>query len=188
MNKAMFINVAGDDDDYRSPIDPLSVIDDIGPMEQLLFPFMNFTCSGMITSLTFMARSELNTDSSQLQNGVLTSWPVFSLWQRMPGSDFTQILNEVSIPVIGDIQEGVLVINITVPSIPFQSGYILGLRQQNIQQPNNYIRVLRQIGGYGLTLISGNQNNVDWPTGWRFPAVNFTKQQEMPYITIDTSM
>ena len=130
MNKAVFIN--GDDNDYRSPIDPLSVIDDIGPMEQLLFPFMNFTCSGMIlTRLTFMARRKLNADSSRL----LTSWPVFSLWQCMPGGDFTQmqhdiveLSHQISIPVISDVQEEVLVINITVPSIPFQSGYILGLR------------------------------------------------------------
>ena len=86
MNKAIFIN--GDDDDYRSPI--LSVIDEIGSTEQLLFPFMNFTCSGSMTRLIFVAHRahQLNPDGHQ--NNV-TSWPVFSLWHHtLSGGDFME--------------------------------------------------------------------------------------------------
>ena len=113
-----------------------------------------------------------------------------SMWMRRvgiipPGGAQIVSVQPASRSVTGDSQEEVLVINVTVPSIPFQPGYILGLRQYSMNnQPNqNNIKVLRQIGGYGLTLIS---DNLDWPR--RVPAVNFTEHQEMPYIAIDTSM
>ena len=72
VNKAMFIN--GNDNGHRSPI--LTAIDQIGPTEQLLFPFMNFTCSGGLTRLMFVA----NRHRESNQN-LVTSWPMFSLWQ-----------------------------------------------------------------------------------------------------------
>ena len=207
MNKAIFISDY--DDDYRSPI--LSAIDDIGPMEELLFPFLNFTCSGNITRLIFVAsmymymvarRAHQSLSPADSHQNNVTSFPLFSLWHQYRMDDDSTWMQRVGIippndaqlvsvqpastSVTGDSQEEVLMINITVSSIPFQPGYILGLRQYSMNtQPNQYkniiIKVLRQTVGYGLTL-----SYTDWPR--RVPAVNFAQRPEMPYIAIDTSM
>ena len=151
----MFIN--GDDDDYRSPI--LSAIDVIGPTEQLLFPFMNFTCSGSMTRLIFVARRahQLNPDSHQNN---ATSWPVFSLWhhtgdyfmERQPLGPMhpNQIVSiqPASRSMSGDSQEVFEVFMIDfMPPIQFEPGYILGLRQYSMSaQPNQCNRQgLRQL-------------------------------------------
>ena len=151
----MFIN--GDDDDYRSPI--LSAIDVIGPTEQLLFPFMNFTCSGSMTRLIFVARRahQLNPDSHQNN---ATSWPVFSLW-HLTGDDFMErqplgpmhpnqivSIQPASRSMSGDSQEVFEVFMIDfMPPIQFEPGYILGLRQYSMSaQPNQCNRQgLRQL-------------------------------------------
>ena len=188
----MFIN--GNDNGYRSPI--LSAIDEIGPTEQLLFPFMNFTCSGSMTRLIFVARRTHQLNPDRHQNNA-TSWPVFSLWHHT-GGDFierqplgpmhpNQIVSvqPASRSMSGDSQEvfEVLMINF-VPPIQFQPGYILGLRQYSMSaQPNQYnITALRQIGGYGLTLSCGDY--------MRCPTNNIigSGRQEIPYIAIETSM
>ena len=189
VNKAMFIN-----GDYTSPI--LSTIDDIGPMEQLLFPFMNFTCSGSITRLIFVARKyhELNTGSHQ---GSVASWPMFFLWHNMSG-DFMPIQplpqprrpDQISSDSADDsqLQEEVFAISFPSP-IQFDNGYALGLRQYlmintSSNQPDSYIKVLRQSGGYGLTLRINNCSSQSMPCSCRC----CTECQEMPYIAVETSM
>ena len=134
-----------------------------------LFPFMNFTCSGNITSLMFVGSrfrqsTHNNTVSQQLQS--VTSWPYFSLWSLW-GSTYHKVMHHVIGPtspdrivsiqpaiMFDDKQMEVFRINITSP-IPVETGNILGLRQQTISAENHYcsIKVLRQIGGYGFTLI-----------------------------------
>jgi hypothetical protein len=182
--------ISGDGDSYRSPI--LAATDEIGPREQLLFPFMNFTCSGNITRLIFVARR-----THQLNN--VTSWPVFSLWHHM-GDDFIQIqrlgpitasVQPASRSMTGDSQEEVFMINFT-PPIPFEPSYMLGVRQYYslITQPDWYIKVLRQRGGYGLTLMCARSDQYipDLDGRRRCPVVAVTEEQEMPYIAVETSM
>ena len=180
----MFIN------DYRSPI--FSAIDDIGPMQQLLFPFMNFTCSGNITRLIFVARRahQLNlaaADDSRQNN--VTSWPMFSLWHNT-GGNFMEMqplgpmhpnqivsVQPASRSMTGDSQEEVFMINI-MPPIQFQPGYVLGLRQNSMKtQQNWHIKVLRQRGGYGLKCDHQFNRPMCLEIG----------PQEMPYIAVKTS-
>ena len=191
------------DYDYRSPI--RAATDQIDPMEQLLFPFMNFTCSGRITRLMFVARKSIEFNNINHQNYSVTSWPMFSLWHRV-GNNFMwmqrlgptspsqlQITSQTiqsasSGSTTGDRQDEVVVINFTMPnSIPFGSGYILGLRQNSLNtssnQPSWNIKVLRQSGGYGLKLhvvCDGLQLR-------RCP-VDVMEYQEVPYIAVETSM
>ena len=197
VNKAMFIS---GDDDYYSYISPLSAAtSDIGLMDQLLFPFMNFTCSGMITRLIFVAHRPYELTS---ENNV-ASWPVFSLWKNRSGNfmemqhsfpDQATSIQPAFESTTSDSQlEEVFMINI-MPPIHFESGYILGLRQNSLSATGthdqtdlyNTIQVLRQRGGYGLTLICGDQYR---PEGSRrCPAVTVTNHKEMPYIAVETSM
>ena len=192
VNKALFIS--GDDNNYYSLSPILAATSQISSTDQLLFTFMNFTCSGMITRLIFVARR-----SYELNN--VTSWPVFSLWKNRSGNfiemqrffpDQASSIQPAFESTTNDSQlEKVFMINI-MPPIQFKSGYVLGLRQNSLSvtgtQPHFYntIKVLRQSGGYGLTLICGDQYRLEGPT--RCPAVNVTKRKEMPYIAVETSM
>ena len=181
--------------DHRSPIQgATSQILPTAP--QLLFPFMNFTCSGSITRLMFVA-SGLG-DSS---DGVINwSWrPVFSLWHRMNDGD--NFVKRSSMGIFNHDQPsnqparvtdvGLVEINFTT-SISFEAGDILGLRQQfssHLQRslPMN-IGVLRQRGGYGLTLmctssaLEPSELCPDWEQ-----IDNELLLQQIPYIAIETS-
>jgi hypothetical protein len=184
----MFISGNDNDYSYMSPIP--AVTDKIGPMEQLLFPFMNFTCSGNITKLIFVARRENN------QRSVI-SWPVFSLWHNMSG-DFMlrrRLGADYIPPAYSRDLEEVFMVNFR-PPIQFEPDYILGLRQYSwstssssfsgsFTQPNGYnniMKVLRHTGGYGLTLVC-NQTILNG----RCPAMAVTEHREMPYIAVETS-
>ena len=182
---------------YTSPV--LAATDEIHQREHLLFPFMNFTCSGNITSLLFVA----NRSGWSLDQNIVLSWPVFSLWhQDSNGINFTQArsigphmhnsdqMASLQQPItsnciqIGDREVEVVVINFT-SSIRFQTGDILGLKQ-HVNTPGNFefgfslpsIKVLRQSGSYGLTQICQYTRGC---------AVDERKNQEMPYIAIETS-
>ena len=204
MNKAMYIY------DHRSPID--AATDQIHPMEQLLFPFMNFTCSGNITRLMFVANRSRESSQSEV-----ISWPKFSLWCRLRSVGNNHFIEVV--PNLGpvnpdqivsvqpasrsaiDKQVEVVVINFVHP-IEFQAGYILGIRQysyydyddlmptistefnDDYQLPINYaINVLRQRGGYGFRLVCAYNN---YPQNY-YRCQQDSKLQEMPYIAIETS-
>ena len=186
----MFIN--GDGYSYTSPI--LAATDPFAndPPDQLLFPFMNFTCSGSITRLIFVARRyhEVNNDNN------VASWPVFSLWHNMSGDVMhiqhlgpmhpNQIasIQPASTFMTDNSQEEVFMINFSSP-IPFENGYILGLRQYrnaSSHQSDSYIKVLRLSGGYGLTFRIYNCSSQYMPRRC------LTKHQEVPYIAVDTSM
>ena len=173
VDKAMFVY------DRRSPIQ--GATSQIRPASaQLLFPFMNFTCSGNITRLVFVP-SELR-DSS---DGVIIQKPVFSLWNRdgnnmyysKTQSSFNQLISNQPINVLED---GLVEVNFT-PYVRFEVGDILGLRQQNglsnLRRLLN-VRVLRQRGGYGLIL---NCTAI----GFRCP-VSVGELQQIPYIAIET--
>ena len=157
----MFIN--RNYNDNRSPI--LSAIDEIGPTEQLLFPLMNFTCSGSMTRLILVAHRsrahQLNPNSRQSN---VTSWPVFSLWRHTGGNfikrqalgpmhpDQIVSVQPASRSMSGDSQVVFEVLMIDfMPPIQFEPDYVLGLRQYYSMsaQPNQYsIRALRQREGY----------------------------------------
>ena len=184
MNKAMFIY-----GDHRSPIDAATY--QIHPTEQLLFPFMNFTCHSMITGLSFVAR--INDDSNRDQNSA-TSWPVFSVWHHDGNNVSTQHLgpthpnqmNSIQLPSRPDGQmEMMFTINFA-PPIQVDNGSFLGLRQyyfntsSHDHQPNLY--VLRQSGGYVLTLVCDDHY------GSNDCLMDGTGCQEVPYVTVDTSM
>ena len=62
---------------------------DLSGGRQLLFPFMNFTCSGIITRLTFLGW--LNESSEPFDVARLTSWPYFSLWRPHQHQYFEEI-------------------------------------------------------------------------------------------------
>ena len=113
------------------------------PTEQLLFPFMNFTCRGMITKLSFIARrgsQELNNNIMSQNN--ITSWSMFSLWHCVGHSNnFTLVKhlgplhpNQIistqpgSRSITDERQEELFMINFN-PPIQFEPNYILGLRQ-----------------------------------------------------------
>ena len=193
VNKAMYVY------DHRSPIDAAtgSTID--GSTQQLLFPFMNFTCNGSITRLMFVARKiNIIARESSPKNAVrtLTSWPMFSLWHRESDSHFRKT-NNIRDPLqittlqppgrvlIDDGEVGVVVINFTVPVV-FEAGNILGLRQDTgISLPNDLlvsysIKVLGQRRGYSLAQICGQ-----WVTFSGECAVT-ASDQAMPYIAIET--
>ena len=74
------------------------------------------------------------------------------------------------------------------PPIQFEPNYILGSRQNTTvsSQSNWYIKVLRQRGGYGLTLTCDGLEPMNRSS--RCPAENAPKRQEMPYIAIEISM
>ena len=129
VNKAMYVY------DHRSPI--AAATDQISQMEQLLFPFMSFTCNASITRLMFVA----NTGNRSHESSQVTSWPKFSLWRRGEDDNFIEVvpnLGPVNPDQIVSVQPAsrstidrqveVVVINF-VHSIEFQAGYILGIRQ-----------------------------------------------------------
>ena len=173
VNKAMYVY------NHRSPIDaatdPIrSTID--GSTQQLLFPFMNFTCNNSITRLMFVARKINITHESGPENAVttLTSWPMFSLWHHEGGSHFRKMrnINNIQDPLqiatlqppgrvlIGDGEVGAVVINFTVP-VMFEAGNILGLRQntnlrlQNHNKKNtlNTSIILPNLVSYSMTVL-----------------------------------
>ena len=185
--------------DYTSPIH--AATNQIDPTKQLLFPFMNFTCSGKLARLIFVARKTHHLQSPDRNQKVLTSWPVFSLWQNMSdtGEMEMQRLGPDSIASIqpanigsmtNDSQEQVFMINF-MPPIQFERGYFLGLRQYyslntSITQPNWYIiEVLRQRGGYGLKLTRFCGNALERPS--RCWALDHAEYQEVPYIAVEIS-
>ena len=181
--------------DHRSPIDAAK--DQIHPMQQLYFPFMNFTCDGSITRLMFVARNR--------SRDVVTAWPTFSLWED-DGIIFREVINSMgplppsqitslqppSRSSVGDKQVEVVVINFTVP-VSFVAGNLLGLRQtqgydwQHSTNTGTFmpqissIRVLRQNGG-GLVMICDEWNSVVGEC-----VGSMREVQEMPYIAIETS-
>ena len=106
--------------DHRSPIQ--AATSQIHPTSaQLLFSFMNFTCSGSITRLMFVASAFGLGDSSDRQ------LPVFSLWHRY-GDKFKQKRTTIRVLTFDQPARVQLVeINLT-PPVWFTADDILGLR------------------------------------------------------------
>lgn len=168
---------------YESPI--VGATDQIGRIEQLLFPFTNFTCSGSITRLMFVASKP-----NEIANlSMISSWPTFSLWHRQ-GDSYNEVssigpfhpdqITSVQPPsrsIFNDRQVEVVMVNFSSP-VHFEAGNILGLRQHPFNTSSSrYIRVLRQRWGYGLKLIcepSGCPVDIEYPN------------QEVPYIAVET--
>ena len=185
VDKAMFIY------DHRSPIQG-ATIQIPSASAQLLFPFMNFTCSGNITRLMFVA-SGLSVSSVD-DVIIISQRPVFSLWHRT--SDGDNFVKRSSMGIFNHDQPsnqparvtdvGLVEVNFT-PYVSFEAGDILGLRQQfitssNLQSPVN-IRVLRQRGGYGLTLICTQPGSEHSECRVR----EIEQLQQIPYIAIEIS-
>ena len=180
VDKAMFVY------DHRSPIQAAtSQILPTAP--QLLFPFMNFTCSGSITRLMFVASG-----LSDLSDDVISQTPVFSLWHR-DGDNFWKRRsmgmfhsNQLTFnQAVAVTDVGLVEITFYTPSIRFQAGDILGLKQPQIIHKNNFssnllspvnIRLLRQRGGYGLTFMCT-------PSG--LECLVWGREVQLPYIAIE---
>ena len=160
---------------------------------QLLLPFMNFTCNGTLRSLEFVATSDCN-------NAVnLMSWPYFSLWHHRGGyfeerSHIGPSINPLSVG--SSLMMNRPFIATLTQEISFRDGDILGvqLHQQGRSHPgpiphtrsvfkDGTIKVLKQIGGYGLTQVCDCQNDGRCCE----PNETSEKIQEIPYIAIETS-
>lgn len=170
---------------------------------QLLLTFMNFTCNGTMTKLTYIGwiRSlgidYLHDDVSSW----LTTWPYFSLWYQQFHGDYIEESHSGNIIgpsnpnqpglSISRVENSALVeVNLTT-NVAFKEGDILGVR---LQRRNNsftmtrqqtswnslHVSVLKQTGGYGVTLVCNRQN------GDQCSEMS-NKIQEIPYITVETS-
>ena len=155
---------------------------------------MNFTCSGNITRLMFVA-SGLSVSSLDGMI-IINQKPVFFLWHRT--SDGDNFVKRSSMGIFNPDQSlsfnqparvtdvGLVEVNFT-PYVRFEAGDILGLRQQfitssNLQSPVN-IRVFRQRGGYGLTLICTQPGSEHSECRVR----EIEHLQQIPYIAIEIS-
>ena len=164
---------------------PIPAQDDLSTHQrQLLFPFMNFTCTSTLTSLTFIARVE-SSGPDRDGNGI-TSWPSFSLWHQ---SGIDNFMNMGKIGPSGPDQlticpsekdSDVRLVRVTLTAT-FEAGDIIGLQQQNspLHETINQgatVTVVRQ-RGYGLIWVCDERNiicAVRVP-GWR-------SIQQIPYI------
>ena len=165
---------------------------------QLLFPFMNFSCNGTITNLAFVVTSDNDNVLS------LTSWPYFSLWYYHHEGYFKEWNHNVIGPtdsISFMIQPHMievnrpLIFNLRVRNVRFRDGDILGVRmhqrdnrgqfnpRKRSVQYHNTVKVLKQTGGYGQTLVCNHQNS----GRCREPNEISDKIQEIPYIAIETS-
>lgn len=150
---------------------------------QLLFPSMNFTCSGTITRLTFLGW--LNESSDQFSVTNLTSWPYFSLWHSFYAEDGFMKVNGIGPDRYDSLRLDVMLnendhqlVKVTLrTNVMVTEGNILGVQlQQNDSLIKNGIdmTVLKEPGGYGLTLVCDNE------------ITSCYEEFEIPYIYIQT--
>ena len=162
--------------------------------DQVIFPFINFTCTGTIRRLIFVARLERSSYPLWQTLSNFDAWPHFYLWRHNSHyNDDDHCFNNmcsigpsspdqlVCVATNTDAQIGL--IEMTLPtSVGFEEDDILGLQQQsNLRTPASTVSVLRHRRGYGLI--------VNCPIG--VPVCNEPKQinrenQQMPYIAIKT--
>ena len=176
VNNATFVN--------GPPIpDPPQQLD-LSSGRQLLLPFMNFTCDGTITRLTFFGW--LNSESSESFNVTrLTSWPYFSLWHQFYEHRGYEKVCEIG-PEHSDLLMGSMRLNHLVEvtlttNVMINEGNILGVRLQSGSPISNGIdiTVLKDSRGYGKTLVC---DAYEQSTRVRCS----TEFQEKLYISIET--
>ena len=137
---------------------------------QLLLTFMNFTCNGTITKLTYIGQLEFRPSHYDYTSGeyYVTTWPYFSLWHRQfhGQRDYFEEIhgigpsnrNQLSITHF-NINEVNAFMEVTVnlaTNVTFKEGDILGVRMQQTITSGSPITctVLKQVGGYGLLHVS----------------------------------
>ena len=158
---------------------------------QLLLTFMNFTCNGTITKLTYIGqlRPSYYYDYTNDEYYV-TTWPYFSLWHRQFHGQRYYFEETHGIGPSNRSQLNITLVNINevnafvevTTNVTFKEGDILGVRmQQTITSGSFPITVLKQVGGYGLTRICDHQN-----AGGQCSEMS-DEIQEMPYISVETS-
>ena len=162
---------------------------------QLLFPFMNFTCSGTITRLAFLGW--LSESSEQFNIASLTSWPYFSLWhqdrQYTSGYAFEEInpviddYDQLNISINRSIFSNQLVEVVLTINTTFSQGDILGIRlqqhDQSISENGINMAVLKQSEAYDQIHCQVCGAEYYDTGGCTDPAI---ENQEIPYIAIET--
>ena len=161
-------------DEFETQIPPL--ISDNGSAR--IFPCMNFTCSGRIKKLIFVALVENLMDISRL--------PIFGLWNTECISEQCiwvekqrfDTLNSQLVPIKSNISRGVGVYEIVLTSnISFDSGTFLGVRRplSTTQQP---ALLYQRDGGY----CNGVALEFDELNGW----IEQNEDPILPYIATET--
>ena len=151
---------------------------------QLLFPFINFTCNGRITRLTFLGW--LSGSSEQFNVTRLTSWPYFSLW-RPSQHQFEEIQigpnNKYDLqasPRLNDQDDHLVEVTFSLTTnVMFSANDILGV----IQRSNDsiiYNGISMAVLGYSETPVCYAWQS----THARCNATMFREKQ--PYIAIET--
>ena len=161
---------------------------------QLLLTFMNFTCNGTITKLTYIGQLRPSHYDDTSGEYYVTTWPYFSLWHRQfhePRDYFEEThgigpSNHSQLSIthfnINEVNAFVEVNVNLATNVTFKEGDILGVRmQQTITSGSFPITVLKQEGGYGLTRICDHQN-----AGGQCSEMS-DEIQEIPYISVGTS-
>ena len=170
--------------------------------DQLIFPFMNFTCNGTISSLMFIARlSEgISCPFSGASFETLLSWPHFYLWHynsidwhfhgmcSVGPSRPDQLFCRHILNTNRGYQIGLIEMVLPTP-VQVQAGDILGLRQQNTSVAPQFqeyatVSVIRQKKGYGLTFICRKYSSqCSDPRARQVPPNQMNREnQQMPFI------
>ena len=132
---------------------------------QLLFPFMNFTCNGTITRLTFLGWLSDSSGAGQVDNNIiitgLTLGPYFSLWHPQYDMYAFEEINQIevdqkSISISRSTLNNQLVEATLMTNVVFSQGDVLGIRLQQYYgtsiRSGISMKVLKQSRGYGTTL------------------------------------
>ena len=161
--------------------------------EQLLFPFMNFTCNGRITRLTFLGwlNDHESSEPFQFDATRLTSWPYFSLWRPRQHQYFEEIqigpnYHDLQASLrINDLDDQLVKVNFSLTTnVMFSANDILGVTQRyyndsTLTQPDS-INISMAVLGYSETPICYTWQSI--PTSCN--ATMF--QEKQPYIAIET--
>jgi hypothetical protein len=122
---------------------------------QLLFPFMNFTCSGTMTRLTFLGW--LSDSSEQFNVTRLTSLPYFSLWRPRQDQYFEEAeqIGSDSLTQLYRINATYQLVEVTLSTdIQFNPSDVLGVT--SISQPRRSDSTFAS--GISMTILSESRD------------------------------
>ena len=155
-----------------------------------LYPCMNFTCSGRIVKLMFVAPVQRDSTAS-------VRWPEFGLWRKCNRSHSedcywmeVQRLSASQQPCLVYMNEsqtvGVYEIEFTSNNT-FEHGNILGIVRPMATSNSSAMNVLYQNGGgYCNALAFRHTQWYIWQLHRFIPLISVNRQPIIPYITIET--
>jgi len=138
-----------------------------------ILPSMNFSCSGTVSSLTFIARN---------RNG--GQYPRFQLW-RLNGPDRYERVYEPSTDSSRFMTAdnfGLTIAEYVPPApIPFQAGDVLGVYQPDSDDRRLSVTHVRVPSGFGCVNYVGETDVVEFSTG------NLSAFNDFPLVAVNTS-